>query len=127
MQSNIFKEIFARNLRYYMDLNKKTQKDLIDDLKLTRSALSAWYTGKRLPRPELLDILCSYFKISRSELTEEHTERDDKKAISIDGAKIIEAYNTKSYLKVLYDEQLSMSPEAAAAMLEVARQMKKTR
>jgi transcriptional regulator with XRE-family HTH domain len=85
MQINKFKEIFAKNLRYYMDLNKKTQKDLINDLNLTRSAISAWYTGRRIPRPELLDILCSYFKISRSDLTEEHTERDDKKAITIEG------------------------------------------
>jgi transcriptional regulator with XRE-family HTH domain len=110
-----------------MDLNKKTQKDLINDLKLTRSAVSAWYTGKRIPRPELLDMLCEYFNINRSDLTEEAKERDDRKAVTIDGAKLIEAYNTKEYLKILYDEQLDMTPEAAAAMLEVVRQMKKTR
>jgi len=121
-----FRNIFAKNLRYYMDLNKKTQKDLINDLKLTRSAVSAWYTGKRIPRPEVLDALCDYFKINRSDLTEEAKERDGKKEITIDGAKIVEAYNTKSYLKLLYDEQLTMTPEAAAAMLEVAKQIKKT-
>jgi len=121
-----FRNIFAKNLRYYMDLNKKTQKDLINDLKLTRSAVSAWYTGKRIPRPEVLDALCDYFKINRSDLTEEAKEMDGKKEITIDGAKIVEAYNTKSYLKLLYDEQLTMTPEAAAAMLEVAKQIKKT-
>lgn len=121
-----FRNIFAKNLRYYMDLNNKTQKDLINDLGLTRSAISAWYTGKRIPRPELLDVLCEYFKIKRSDLLEEPKEMDDKQAVTIDGTKIIEAYNTKSYLKVLYDEQLEITPEAAAAMLEIVRQMKKT-
>jgi transcriptional regulator with XRE-family HTH domain len=122
-----FRSIFAKNLRYYMDLNNKSQKDLINDLNLTRSAVSAWYTGKRIPRPEILDILCEYFHIKRSDLVEESNERDDKKELTIEGAKIIEAYNTKSYLKILYDEQLDMTPEAAAAMLEVARQMKKSK
>lgn len=121
-----FRNIFAKNLRYYMDLNNVTQKDLIENLKVTRSAISAWYTGKRIPRPEVLDTLCNYFGIQRSDLTEEKKARDDKKEVTIDGAKIIEAYNTKSFLKILYDEQLDMTPEAAAAMLEVARQMKKT-
>lgn len=122
-----FRNIFAKNFRYYMEINNKTQKDLIEDLNVTRSAVSAWYTGKRIPRPEMLDALCDYFKIERSDLTEERKERDDKKAITIDGAKIIEAYNTKEYLKILYDEQLNMTPEAAAAMLEIARQMNLTR
>lgn len=121
------REVFGKNFRYYMDLNGKTQKDLITDLGVTRSAISSWYNGRRIPRPEVLDALCNYFKIERSDLTEELKERDDKKAVTIDGAKIIEAYNTKEYLKVLYDEQLNMTPEAAAAMLEIARQMNLTR
>lgn len=125
MSIDKFRTIFANNFRYYMDLNKKTQKDLVNDLGLTRSAISSWYTGKRIPRPELLDMLCEYFKISRSDLTEERNERDNSKEVTIDGARIVEAYNTKSYLKLLYDEQLDMTPEAAMAMLEVAKQMKK--
>lgn len=120
-----FRNVFAKNLRYYMELNQKSQKDLINDLKVTRSAISAWYTGKRIPRPEVLDILCGYFGVKRSDLLEEGKERDDKKEVTIDGAKIIEAYNTKSYLKILYDEQLNMTPEAAVVMLEIAKQMKR--
>lgn len=125
MSIDKFRKIFAKNLRYYMDLNNKTQKDLIDNLGVTRSAMSSWYTGTRIPRPEVLDAICEYFQIKRSDLTEEHTERDNSKTITIDGAKIIEAYNTKSHLKILYDEQLDMTPEQAAAMLEVIKQMKK--
>jgi transcriptional regulator with XRE-family HTH domain len=120
-----YRNVFAENLRYYMELNKKTQKDLINDLGVTRSAVSAWYTGKRIARPEQLDLLCNYFKIERSDLTEKRSEGDGKKAITIDGARMIEAYNAKSYLKLLYDEQVDLTPEAAAAMLGVVKQMKK--
>lgn len=117
------RDIFGKNFRYYMEINNKEQKDLINDLGVTRSAISSWYNGRRIPRPEILDALCKYFKIERSDLTEERKE--DKPAISLDGIRIIEAYNTKDYLKVLYDEQLSMTPEAARAMLEIAKQMNK--
>jgi transcriptional regulator with XRE-family HTH domain len=127
MSIDRYREIFAKNLRHYMDINGKTQIDLINDLKLTRSAISTWYNGKRIPRPEQVDVLCEYFKIKRSDLMEESKEGDGRNEITIDGAKIIEAYNTKSHIKVLYDEQLNITPEAAAAILEIVRQMNKTR
>lgn len=117
------REIFGKNFRYYMEINNKKQKDLINDLGVTRSAISTWYNGKRIPRPEVLDALCKYFKIERSDLTEERKE--EKPSITIDGAKIIEAYNTKEYLKVLFDEQLNMTPEMAKAMLGIAKEMNK--
>jgi len=37
------REIFGKNFRYYMEINNKEQKDLINDLGVTRSAI--WNKG----------------------------------------------------------------------------------
>ena len=43
---------FAKKLNYYMNINNKRQIDLINDLKATRSTISSWCTGRRLPSIE---------------------------------------------------------------------------
>jgi hypothetical protein len=45
-----YKEVFSRNLRFYMDRNNKSQVDLIADLGFNKSSVSTWVNGSRLPR-----------------------------------------------------------------------------
>lgn len=71
MPEDIYKKIFSQNLNYYMELNKKTQTDLINDLGFDKSAVSTWCNGTRLPRMDKIEILAQYFKINRSDLIEE--------------------------------------------------------
>ena len=71
MPEDIYKKIFSKNLNYYMELNKKTQTDLINDLGFDKSAVSTWCNGTRLPRMDKIEILAQYFKINRSDLIEE--------------------------------------------------------
>ena len=71
MGDEIFKIIFSKNLRYYMDLTGKTQTDIINDLGFDKSAVSTWVKGTRLPRMDKVDALAKYFGIMRSNLIEE--------------------------------------------------------
>lgn len=73
MDKDYYKQIFAKNLRHYMELNGKTQVDLIDDLGFNKSAVSTWCNATRLPRMDKVDALAKYFNIKRSELIEEHS------------------------------------------------------
>lgn len=54
------KESFKRALAYYLSLAGKTQSDLCKDLNLTSSTVSEWYTGKRIPRSDRVQILAEY-------------------------------------------------------------------
>ena len=74
MSDDIFKRIFSKNLRYYMNLNNKEQIDLINDLGFNKSAVSTWCNGTRLPRMDKVDMLARYFKIRRSDLIEERKD-----------------------------------------------------
>lgn len=78
MPEDVYKKIFSKNLNYYMELNKKTQTDLINDLGFDKSAVSTWCNGTRLPRMDKIEILAQYFKINRSDLIEEKPKSEIK-------------------------------------------------
>lgn len=71
MEDDIYKSIFSKNLRHYMNLNNKSQIDLINDLGFNKSAVSTWWNGTRLPRMDKVDLLAKYFNIKRSDLIED--------------------------------------------------------
>lgn len=87
MPEETYKKIFSKNLNYYMELNGKSQSDLVNDLGFNKSAVSTWCNGSRLPRMDKVETLAQYFKINRSDLIEEKRfdtltpkdERDIKK------------------------------------------------
>ena len=74
MDDTIYRKIFSKNLQRLMVLHDKTQVDIINDLGFTRSAVSSWVTGTRLPRMDKVDALAKYFQCNRSDLIEDKTE-----------------------------------------------------
>lgn len=76
MAEDDYKKVFAKNLRKYMELNKKNQVDLMNDLHLSSSTVSNWCTGLKLPRMDKVQILADYFHINKSDLIEENKDSD---------------------------------------------------
>lgn len=54
------KDSFKRALAYYLSVAGKNQSDLCRDLNLTSSTVSEWYTGKRVPRADRVQLLADY-------------------------------------------------------------------
>lgn len=75
MTDDDYKLIFAKNLKYYLDINNKTQMDLINDLGLSSSTVSNWCTGLKLPRMNKIEMLSDYFNIRKSDLLEDDTKK----------------------------------------------------
>ena len=65
------KEIFSRNLRYYMEKSNKSRKDLCDDLGFVYTTFCDWYNGLKYPRIDKIEMLANYFNIQKSDLIEE--------------------------------------------------------
>lgn len=59
---------FATALNYYMRRDGIKQQDLIDDLNLSSATISAWATGKRMPRPAAMKMLARYFHVSEEDM-----------------------------------------------------------
>lgn len=80
------RKIFVKKLNYYMAINDKKQIDLINDLSkygITRSTVSSWCTGRRMPGIEKIDLLAEYFNINRSDLLEDKKEETTTKVETI--------------------------------------------
>lgn len=68
------KEVFAKNLRYYMDSKGKNQKELAEIVGVSAPTMNDWLKAKKYPRIDKIEILANYFGILKSDLIEEKTE-----------------------------------------------------
>lgn len=68
------KNIFAANLKRYMEINKKSRKEVSDALGVSYYTFTDWVNGKKYPRMDKVEKLANYFGILKSDLIEEKTE-----------------------------------------------------
>ena len=66
------KDIFASNLKKYMNLSKKTRNDISKTLGISYFTVSDWVNGKKYPRMDKVEMLANYFGIQMSDLIEEN-------------------------------------------------------
>lgn len=125
MGEEYYKQIFSKNLKYYMDLNNKTQTDLINDLNLNKSAVSTWCNGTRLPRMDKVDLLAKYFKINRSDLIEErnHTEEQPSYYLNEDARDMAQFLYENPDYKVLFDASRKVRKEDIQFVKEMIDRM----
>lgn len=64
------KDVFSKNLKYYMAANNKTRSDIVNDLGLSYTTFVSWEKGDNYPRIDKIELLANYFKIPKSELIE---------------------------------------------------------
>ena len=108
-----------------MELNNKTQIDLINDLGFNKSAVSTWCNGTRLPRMDKVEALANYFGIKRSDLIEDHNESDQPSYyLDEDAREAADFLHKNPEYKVLFDASKKISKddiEFVAKMLDKFR------
>lgn len=73
------REVFARNLAYYLDRCGRDQREIAEVLGVAPSTFNEWVKGKKYPRIDKIELLANYFGILKSDLIE---DKDEKKDIS---------------------------------------------
>lgn len=68
------KEVFANNLKKYMELNGKSRREVCAALGYSYFTFSDWVNGKKMPRMDKVEQLANYFGILKSDLIEEKKE-----------------------------------------------------
>ncbi|PGV57490.1 XRE family transcriptional regulator [Bacillus cereus] len=71
MDAQKMKEIFAANLKKFLERNGITQTYLANDINIPETTVSNWIKANTYPRPDKIQLLADYFKINRSDLTED--------------------------------------------------------
>lgn len=69
------KEVFAKNLRYYMERMGKNQKELAEIVGVSAPTMNDWLKAKKYPRIDKIEIMANYFGILKSDLIEDKKEK----------------------------------------------------
>lgn len=69
------KEVFAKNLRYYMECKGKNQKELAEIVGVSAPTMNDWLKAKKYPRIDKIEIMANYFGILKSDLIEDKKEK----------------------------------------------------
>ena len=70
------KNIFAKNLSYYVKRSGKDQKEIAEALGVAPSTFNEWVKGKKYPRIDKIEMLANYFGILKSDLIEDKEEKN---------------------------------------------------
>ena len=75
------KETMARNIQYYMDLNRTTSAEMCRVLGVPQSTFSYWLHAKTYPRIDKIEKMANHFGITKADLVE---ERDSRESLDAD-------------------------------------------
>lgn len=65
------KEIFSKNLKYYIEKSGKDRRELAEIWGFPYSTVTEWINGRKYPRIDRIEIMADYFGILKSDLIEE--------------------------------------------------------
>lgn len=71
------KEVFARNLKFYMKRSGMNQKEMAQIVGVSAPAFCEWLNAKKYPRIDKIEILANYFGILKSDLIEDKSSKEN--------------------------------------------------
>ena len=83
------KEVFAKNLLYYLERKNKTQKEVAEAINVSTSAFNEWATGRKYPRIDKIEKLANYFGIQKSDLIEDKNKKNTDEQMLTDAEKLL--------------------------------------
>lgn len=72
-------DVFTANLRHYMDLHKRSQKEVAEAVGVSAPTFHDWLKGNKMPRMKNVQKLADYFGIALSDLIEEKPKAEQRK------------------------------------------------
>ena len=115
------REIFVRNLRYFMEAKGISQADICRELDVSSATVSNWFTGQRYPRIDVMQRLADLLGVKYSSLTTEGGTED------YEDQQRLEALHQDPRLGLLFDRTRKMSHADVETMLAVAASILKER
>lgn len=105
------KEIFSKNLRYYIDKSDKTQKEIAQAIGVSAPTLNEWLNAKKMARIDKIQKLADYFGILKSDLIEEKHNDDNNYYLDSETVKKAQEIFENKELSLLFDAARDASPE----------------
>ena len=83
------KEVFAENLKRYMDAFDITQKELAEIVGVSAPTVNDWVKAKKYPRIDKIEIMAEYFGILKSDLIENRELKEKPEEMAVLTAQIL--------------------------------------
>ena len=118
------RKIFSENLTNLLQRCGKTQLQLANSLDVSKSTVSSWCSGIKMPRMGKIDEIAAWLSVSRSELIEEGGGNTDNKDVS----DLLEALRTRPEMRLLFSVSKDATKEdieKAVAIIEALRKTEK--
>ena len=82
------KEVFAKNLLYYLERSGRDQREVAEYMGVAPSTFNEWVKAKKYPRIDKIEMLANYFGILKSDLIEDKESPSEETMIS-EGEKML--------------------------------------
>lgn len=76
-------DIFVRQLKYYLNLRKKSQTDLAKYIGVSNGTITNYVNGTNMPRMDKIDKICDFLLINRSDLLAGHDNDTRTRGVKI--------------------------------------------
>ena len=103
MSEEEYKIIFSKNLRYYLDLDGKTQADLCEYMNVSSATVSDWCNGKKMPRMDKIQAICNFLRIEKSDLLEDKGSKNSSYYLYDEAKELAEFLYANPGHRVLFD------------------------
>ena len=111
------REIFVKNLRYFMEAKGISQTDICRALNVSSATVSDWCSGKKYPRIDKMQRLADLLGVNYSTLTTETGLQD------YEDQQRLEALHQDPRLGMLFDHSRKMKPEDVEFMIQMAQRI----
>ena len=95
------REVFANNLKNYLEKAGKTQKELSEIVGVSSATVNEWCKAKKYPRIDKIEIIADYFGIQKSDLIENKMTPEKEKDNDILADIIIRARVDKKFFTII--------------------------
>ena len=125
MSEETLREIFAKNLRHYMEDAGKNQVDLRKFMNVSSATASDWCTGRKMPRADKIQSLAKWLGINIGNLMEEQDSSNVGYYTNPETAQVAQKIFENKELRALFDVQQDMEPDDLQALHSMALALKR--
>ena len=127
MADEELRRIFAKRLKYYLELNRYSQADLARHMHVTTATTAKWCTGQTMPRIDKVQSICNWLGIKKSDLLEDHkNETEHQYYLNPETARIAQQIYEDPDLHALFDAAADSDPKDMQMAADLLRRLKKT-
>lgn len=118
------KQIFSKNLLFYLNHENKSQKEVADAIGVSPQTFNTWCQGIALPRMGKVQKLADYFGIEKSNLIEDKSIKEDSYYLNKETSQIAQEIFEKPQLKILFDITKDCSSEDMKRLISIIKAFK---